>query len=293
MKQFGKKTILLVLVTMSLLFLFDFVYTQIYTRTIPRNKLQYILKTRNNCFDVVFLGSSRVANHIDIELFDSLSGKKTINLGVEGAGLNDNLLQLKLLLANNNHVSNLFLQLDNNYERTVPSNIVSTDAMPFSDNDIIKNHLKQYLKNNNELLSIPFYRYAINDPKIGFRELFVSFIGKKPQINPAVGFIPKFGNSIPFAESSLPKTIRDKNDILDEIIAICSRNNIKIILFTTPFCNKMKRNGYIEKLKIKFPALLDLSKGYDDTFFYNCGHLNVKGARVLTDSLYIRTKKIL
>ncbi|UUC45101.1 hypothetical protein [Flavobacterium cerinum] len=290
MKKFGKRLVLLVAILITLLFLCDFVYTQVYLHSHPRNKLQYILKTEKRHFDVVFLGSSRVANHIDTRLFDSLSGKRTINLGVEGAGLNDNLLELKLLLANQNHVSNLFLQLDANFESTNPSNISIAEAMPYTDNEIIIQHIKKYFKNERELLYIPFYRYALNDPKIGLRELFFSLINKKPSNNLEIGFIPKFGNYIPAIENSLPETIRNSNSVLDEIIAICKAHDVKLVLFTTPYCSKTNTNGYIEKLKIKFPDLLDLSTGYSDTLFYDCGHLNEKGATILTEALYSVTR---
>ena len=105
MKKFVTYTLSILVLTIGLVYLSDFIYTEVYTHFKPRNKLQYILKTKNENFDIVFIGSSRVANHIDTELFDSISNKKTINLGVEGAGLNDNLLQLKLLI-NSNHISN-------------------------------------------------------------------------------------------------------------------------------------------------------------------------------------------
>ena len=170
--------------------------TKIYRDCHPRNKLQYILKLKHQQFDVVFLGSSRVANHIDTKLFSEISNKKSINLGVEGAGINDNLLQLQLLLAQNK-VKVLYLQIDTNLETTLPSNISTAEAMPFIANPSIEKHTKIYSDAFIALYYIPFYRYAINDAKIGFRELFFSLLNKKPATDPSIGFTPKVGNSIP------------------------------------------------------------------------------------------------
>ncbi|MFT4698463.1 MAG: hypothetical protein ACI9SJ_001612 [Flavobacteriaceae bacterium] len=289
MNQFIKYIISILVLTIGFLYLSDFIYTQVYINSKPRNKLQYILNTKNDNFDVVFIGSSRVASHIDTKLFDSLSHKKTINLGVEGAGLNDNLLQLKLLI-DSNHISNVFLHIDTNFENISPSNIAISEAMPFLKNKIIKNHLKKYFKNFEKLEYIPFYKYAVNDPEIGFRELFFSGINKKPRINPNVGFIPKFGNEIPVIESSLPNIIREENIILDEIIEICKKNQISLTLFISPYCSKIKTEDYIKKLTNKFPNLINLSKGYNDKLFYDCGHLNNQGATIFTTDLYNETK---
>ena len=233
-----------------LLFLCDMLYSKIYRDTIPRNKLHYIINLKNENFDVVFLGSSRVANHIDTDFFNKLSNKRTINLGVEGAGLNDNLLQLRLLLAHN-QVKTVFLQIDSNLETTESSNISTAEAMPFINNPIVMAHTKKYNPNFDCLYRIPFYRYAINDAKIGFRELFFSFLNKKPGVDPSVGYTPKFGNAIPNAPLAImgEKTILHRNSVLEEIRLLCQQKNTKLVLFITPFCSKINADSYIQKMK--------------------------------------------
>ena len=294
MKKFALHLFCLILLTAVLMVLLDKAYSETYQRSNPRNKLEYILKLKNQQFDVVFLGSSRVANHIDAELFDHLSHKKTINLGVEGAGLNDNLLELKLLLKNN-RTRFVFLQVDTNLESITPSNISKAEAMPFLKNETVSKHIKKYDPNFRSLYYIPFYRYAINDAKIGFRELFFSAINKKPGVNPAIGFEPKFGNDI----YDLPKSkmgqieLLHNNPILNEIKAICKSKNTKLVLFVAPYCSRIDTEAYILKMKTIIPGVIDLSKGFDDAQFYNCGHLNAGGAKILTKRLYEATKDTL
>lgn len=292
MIRFLKHFLFILLTTIALLYVFDFTYTQIYLRSNPRNKLQYILNTKNESYDVVFIGSSRVANHIDTKLFDSLSSKKTINLGAEGAGLKDNLLQIKLLLENNK-TSNIYLQLDDNFESEKPTSISISEAMPFLKNRIISDHLKNNFSNYNQLVYVPFYRYAINDPKIGFRELLMSIINKKPRINPAIGFTPKSGNKLPFKEYRLPMNISNQNVVLNEIKDICKKNKINLVLFISPFCKSTKNIDYVLKLKNKFSDLIDMSIGYENEYFYNANHLNKRGARLFTKDLYQRSKLLI
>lgn len=291
MKQFFKVIFSISVLIVVLLYSCDLLYTQIYLNSNSRNKLQFILKTKNENLDIVFIGSSRVANHINTKLFDSLSHKRALNLGVEGAGLNDNLLQLKLLVANNNRISNVYLQIDSNFEDEKPSNIGTSEAMPFLNcNNIISEHIKKYFDNFGKLKYIPFYRYAINGPKIGFREMFCSVVNKKPSTDPKVGFTPKFGNKHPLKGKTLPLTIQDKNRILDEIMSICRNHKIQLILFTSPYCTQIKNISYIENLMKRVPNLIDLSEGYNDKLFFNCGHLNNKGAKIFTIDLYNLTK---
>lgn len=291
MKPFAKHIAILLLITIGLLYLLDTFYTSTYERSSPRNKFQYLLSVEDESFDIVFLGSSRVANHIDTKLFNQLSKKRTINLGTEGAQLNDNLLQLKLMLEKN-AVSTVFLQVDENFERETPSIISMSQAMPFIGNKTVQNHLEKYLKNYNQLSKVPFYRYAVNDPKIGFRELTLNLIGKKPKVDPANGFIPKYGNKS-LKGGALPKEISDRNKVLDEIKEFCQKKNVRLVLFVAPYCGQTKNLDYITKLKEKIPGLLDFSEGYSDDLFVNCGHLNNKGAKSFTTQLYQSTKNTL
>ena len=293
MKQFLIHFFSILALVFFLLFACDIVYTKIYQDAAPRNKLQYIMGLKNENFDVVFLGSSRVENNIDTRLFHQLSHKKAYNLGVASSGLNDNFLQLKLLL-DKCRVKNVILQLDFNLETINPTHISLAETMPFIDNPIIKEHSRKYNVNFASLYYIPFYRYAINEPKLGLRELFFSFLNKKPKINPSIGYNPKFGTNknLQVRENILrEKILLQNNAMYDEIKLLCRQKNIKLIVFVAPFCSKMEIGSYIKKIKKIAPNLIDLTKGYPDSMFFDCEHLNNIGSEKLTESLYEATKE--
>ncbi len=291
MKKFIIYSLSIITLFIILTYICDFAYTLIYQKSNPRNKLQYILNMNNQNIDVVFLGSSRVANHIDSKVFDSLSGKKTINLGVLGASLNDNLLELKLLVKSN-LIKNLILQLDDNYQYTNSTAIVTAGAVPFIRNKIIKEHIKNNLDNFNKLYYLPFYRYATSDHKIGFRESFFSLINKKPKMDPKIGYYPKYG-SYPKQTAMLPETLVSENLVFNEIKTICRMNNINLILFVSPYSSKMRNIEYIDKLKERYPELINMSRNYKDELFYNYGHLNYKGSQVFTKDLFLSINGLL
>lgn len=289
MKTFIKHIISIIILLIALLYISDFAYTLIYKKSNPRSKLQYILSVEHQEYDIVFLGSSRVANHIDTKVFDSLSNKKTINLGVLGASLNDNLLELKLLVKSNT-IKNLVLQIDDSYQYTNSTTMVTAGAVPFIRNEIIKEHLKDNLSNFNQMYYLPFYRYAINGHKIGFRESFFSLVNRKSRVDPKIGYYPKYGN-YPEQTASLPDALVKGNVVFNEIVEICKRQDINLVLFVAPYSSKMKNIEYIDKLKERYPNLIDMSRGYKDDLFYNYGHLNHKGAQIFTRDLFKQISK--
>lgn len=286
MKHFIAYIFKLIGISLVLLILCDLIYTFTFNNCIPRNKLQYVLKNHNNWYDNVFIGSSRVANHIDVQYLDSLSEQKSLNLGVEGANYADNLLILKLFIKNKNKVDRIFLQLDHFYENNEMSAIANSDALPFIRTEIISHHFKKYDKQYYPYYYLPFYRYQSADFKIGFREFTMNAINKKPKVDFKYGYIPKFDNGDITIFEVFPKKLADKNIFVEEIISLCKENNINLVLFCSPFCSFTKDLSYIDKLKLRFPDLNNYSKAIKDEFFSNCSHLNDKGAREFTHLLF-------
>lgn len=78
MKRFIKRLAIIITVTVILLFCLDTVYTEVYIRSHIRNKTKYVLQMNNQKINYIFLGSSRVENHIDTELVNKLTSKKAL-----------------------------------------------------------------------------------------------------------------------------------------------------------------------------------------------------------------------
>ncbi len=293
MGKFLKHLFWLVVIILVGMIVLDFLYTKVYTNAIPRNKTQYLLQLNHTKIDYVFMGSSRTENHIVTDLVESETGKKAINLGVQGGKLDDVYLMLKLLLANNMPPERVFVQVDYLFNYDTPSTIVGTESLPYiRNNKIIKTHRS----NNSDFTQnfyVPFYRYAKNDFKLGFREFFNSARGKKSKTDLSNGFVPLHGN---FSKGtySMPNKILKRNKSLDSISTFCKRNNIEVSYFTSPFCEETKNQEYIKKLKQKLPNLIDFSQTIkNNKYFQNCGHLNEKGALLFTQMLidYCQLKK--
>ena len=97
MKQFlifiGK--ILLVLLLSA--FALDFIYTSVFVQSETRNKVENVINSKPQKYDVIILGTSRANNHFVSELFEK-EGLKTFNYGMSGAHLFETSLMLKLMV---------------------------------------------------------------------------------------------------------------------------------------------------------------------------------------------------
>lgn len=288
MNRFLRNSIVFFIGIIIILYVLDNVYTAIYENSFPRNKTQFILNLKEGeKLDYVFLGSSRVENSIISTNIEKLTGKKTLNLGTQGARLDDMTIFLKLLIDKKAKMEKIFVQVDYIYNHESSSDIVRSQAMPYIRNNVvIKDYLKRVDSNYHKNYYLPFYRYAVNDYRLGFREFLSSLVNKKSKINFDDGFVPLFGymdkNDLEGVE--LPKSILIQNKSIIGIDSLCKVNKIEVIYFCAPFCSRLKANDYLVKLKNKLPNFKDFSASIkNDSLFQNCSHLNEVGAEVFTN----------
>ena len=86
MKQFlifiGKILLVLLLSSLAL----DFIYTTVFAQSESRNKVEHVIHSKPQNYDVIILGTSRANNHFVSELFEK-EGLRTFNYGMSGAHL--------------------------------------------------------------------------------------------------------------------------------------------------------------------------------------------------------------
>lgn len=290
MKRFLKNSIIIFIGIVISLYLLDALYSKVYNSSSPRNKTQYILSLeKGKKLDYVFLGSSRVENTIMPSVIEDLTNKTAINLGTQAAKLDDVNIFLRLLIDKEIKIERLFVQVDYIYNHESSSSIVRSQSLPFiRSNSTINGYLKRVDTNYNKNYYIPFYKYAVNDYRLGFREFFTSAIKKKSKIDFKDGFVPVFGeiDENDTTISSLPNKIMESNKSIKEIDSLCKANNINVTYFCAPFCTSIETNNYLTKLKAKLPNFEDFSATVkQDSLFNNCSHLNEKGALIFTKHL--------
>ena len=284
MKRFIYIIFLLLFTIITVAFVVDKVYTNLHFTKYPRNKTAFLVQNKLPKVNYIFLGSSRVENHINVKLIEERTNKTAVNYGVQGGKMEDYELFLDLIIHNKVEHDLIFLQVDYNFNIEKNTNIVSADAVPFINiNEPISDNLSNAIENNHFYKKIPFYRYAVNDYKIGIRETFMLLFNKKSKMNFHDGFAGLNGTGTD-VKANLPKTIVEKNKSLNRILQKIEDNDLKLILFVAPFCSKTDNIDFIDKMKNKIPNLVDYSRIItEDRYFQNCSHLNIYGANLFTE----------
>lgn len=271
---------LLIIIVLSAVVL-DVLYTAVYLKASKRNKIEYVIDSKDKNFDVIFMGSSRTQNHIVAKLFND-KGIKAFNFGMNGSKLEETSLLLKLMVERNYKIKNLFLDVDVNLNSNSHSKGVRAMYMPYLlFSQTIRNHYKS-IDEYNKLAYIPFYRYIENDAKIGFREMFFSLAHNKTKALKNFGYVAlkKYGGKLSYDMSSYsPK----RNIAYEEIKAICKKNNINLIAISSPMCQECQSDLYFNSIKLVYPEVYNYeNKVTDDKYFSTCGHMNFDGASLFT-----------
>ncbi len=280
MKGFLKHIGMILLIITTLMILFDVSYSYVFKVSEPRSKIQKILQLSDTHYDYIFLGSSRTENHIDCEVIKEVTGKSCINFGISGGSIGDMAVLLRLIEANNVTFEKVFLQLDYNYNASGLSQNFKARLMPFINEPTVREELTLVGLDKTEKY-IPFYRFMKNDQVVGFRELVSSIINKTPKTDINVKFAPKKGIGLEVA-TSFPEVIHNSNSEVAAIANLVASKDKVLQFFTAPYCPEVKgRELAIKELKRRVKGLWDYSNLYDEQldYFFNCGHLNIMGAR--------------
>ena len=281
--QFIGKLLITLIITGVVL---DIIYTTFYSTSKSRTKIDYLYQSKNQNYDIVFLGSSRVANHFVPKIFND-KGLKSFNFGLTRSRLEESALMLKLMLERNYKIKNLVLQVDLNINSNDHSEAIRSLFMPYlHQSKVIRNHYRN-ISEYYQLLYLPFYRYMHYDARIGFREWYKTAIHEKSAALNYDGFNPLQNNQRPMIKADLSKYYPKKNVGYEEIKLLCKQNNINLIAVTTPMCLETINRDYFKKIKNIYPEVINFEDAVtDQKFFSTCGHLNQLGAIEFSTKFY-------
>lgn len=279
MLKFGKYILSSVLVLVLVCLFFDKIFENIYKSGDDLNRIKYINSQKGKHFDIIFFGSSRVVNTIVPDVFDKKLNLNTVNFGIMDAQPMDILTMVKLFKVYNITYDTLFVQLDYYYNSLSRSRFLYYELLPYiNENDVVDSYYK--LDKNYLLLKyLPFYKFAVNDAKLGVRaEMASIFKNSNVRIRKTKGFEPLkgYGNTW---QRTLPKTMIDDNKYIDSLERFKVSNHLNIKYFIAPFRSDTQQMSYVHHLKKKLPSLIDFSSVIvNDNHFKNGYHLNESGA---------------
>lgn len=130
---------------------------------------------------------------------------------------------------------------------------------------------------------VPFFKYLLNTPKLGLRNIFLGII-KDARWDESKGFVPTegyIGNEEVGIDSSIVISRLAPEYI--EIEKICIENNVKIIFFTSPIFNSSQEFLF----SFSSAQYLDFSDSLQNpTYYKDQTHLNSNGAEKFTKVIY-------
>ncbi|WP_317236675.1 hypothetical protein [Flavobacterium luminosum] len=261
----------------------DFVYTTVFAASENRNKVEKVINSKPQNYDVIILGTSRANNHFVPELFEQ-QGLKTFNYGMSGSHLFEASLLLKLMVERGWDIKQILLETDLNLSNEKRDPGTSAWMMPFLHrSETIREH---YYKEPdfNQLYYIPFYRYIEFDNRIGFRALWKTATQQPTVFLKNQGYYPLPNTSKGNMKNNIKALRPLRNRYYEEIKDICRKNNIQLIAVTTPMCENTEGMEYFSKVKQLYPEIREYEQAVQgDEYFSSCGHLNDRGARKFTE----------
>jgi hypothetical protein len=249
-----------------------------------------------NC-DIIFSGNSRSTAHFNPEIFDSILGVKSYNIGLDGNSFESQIIRLRVYLNNNPYPKLIILNSDPfELQPTLLSNAQS--YKPYMADTTVRNQLRRikitpwYYFN-----TITRYYGDYNSAFMAIKELSGLWAQKDPHIK---GFLPE---THIFNQKELEILKESKAEevyvnaystkLLYNFIQDCKQKNIEILLVQTPIYierqNKMSNLNEFTKKITEYSKMLSLnfydftrdSLCYSTQYFNNTTHLNAKGSTIL------------
>lgn len=254
-----------------------------------------------NDFDVLFLGSSRVAMHYNTALFDSLTGSNSFNLSLSGATPRVSLAALKAYLQNSATPKYILYETDLHNVNFDSGIMEFNNYFPFLKNEIL---LEEFNKIDPRMKHF-YYNAYYSWPYTGYKNISTSlhsWLGMKGKIDDRFykGYVRN-----DYENGSYLKVVKPykggfsamNGKYFEEIIGFCKQKNIKLILVTSPMfaggkvdlINKQQIvtvvDAYAQINSLEYWDLSSTPYCNQRELFIDHFHMNDKGARLFTSKL--------
>jgi len=254
-----------------------------------------------NEYDVVFLGSSRVAMHYNTAMFDSLTGSNSFNLSLSGATPRVSLAALKAYLEKSAVPKYIFLETDLHNVHANGDIMESNNYFPFFQNQTLLNEFNQI----DPRMKHFYYNAFYSSPYTGYKNISTSlhsWFGVKGKIDDRFykGYVKndyENGSCLQLVKPYKGGFSAMNGKYFEEIIRFCKQKNIQLVLVSSPMFAGGKidllNKGQIVTTLDAYAQLYGLqhwnlsSTPYCNqrNLFIDHFHMNYKGARLFTAKL--------
>jgi hypothetical protein len=280
MKQFFLHLLKVIGLTLVLAVIFNFIIGEWFYRIHSRSRLAI----RDANYDILFLGSSRCIHNIDPAIIDSSLKVKSFNFAFDASGLPEMYASLKVYLQFNAKPKLVCCQVDFWHPHENADILARQSFIKYHNKGIIDDYFNSFP--DEKYLNIPLYVYVIHRD-LGWREWLKSCFRNKEaleEVKLKKGYEALYTtNFIQKPDKYNCDTLQfKKNPYLLKIIDLCNKNDIKLLLFTSPIyrnnCDKYFEN--FNSYELPYLNQADMFK--DTSYFRDRDHVNSRGAIIQT-----------
>ena len=298
MKKFLYQLLIVGIIFLLNLLILDFWFTAEFKEG-KTNKTQWLYKKKNEHFDLAIIGSSRAWWNIDLNKINESLQLNCISLANNHFTYSEMLLRLKQFYQNGNSIDQLLMQTEyyEFFKNDKKLSISAYDNIPFLDDSITYNHLKEKSFEWVKLKYVPFWRYAEYNRQWGVEEFLISKLGIRNTIFDSTGSF--FSNDKFYGKDSIEfgaAETNQPNQDFKELIKFCNNKNIKVLIYTAPIYHAIINPKSQEDLRRQLASMniayRDFTHLYtDSTKFNDNTHLSIKGGQAFTNVIIEYLKK--
>lgn len=295
-----------ILILLSCLIIFDFIigtaldkiFVSLPLSPTEVSKLSYRFKSTND--DVVFVGSSRCRHHfVTNQISDSLDNiglkdLKVYNYGIDGMYANSSLMMIESMLQRCTPKMVILETecLEFGYDEVFMKGITSASPLYWKDK-VVKHYIDGLGISEKIPMLVNMWRYKGAMPIRLLRSITV----KGDSLN---GYLPLYNKMTVYTVNGKsaekiklrPYTISNFN----RVAQLCRKNNVKLILVSTPKFKSSSDNCALNELCKKCNVIyIDDYCVFDNDpkWFSDKGHLNDEGAHIFTSLFFSQLKPFL
>ena len=295
MNRFILKILFFSLIGVSTTLILPYSFRLLFEET-TLDKLLKISTVRNNDFDIIFIGSSRVNRGVNTSKIKKEMGLNVINYGIDGFNLNMTNYILEDFFHRGNNAEYIFVQVD--FQESKSNRVSDNNDLTKSMFSMSKNLIKKISTNSLDYLRLMVFRnytfFKYNDQFLPRAFLLV----KGRTFFDETMFTP-VNKDYNYDSNHCQKIEFNSNDFIfafDKIKKTATKYNSKLIPFTISYTNKRldnisNKNSLYDIFKNEF-YYNGVRTVTDQSYFYDDAHLNHIGANIYTDSLISKIKKI-
>ena len=255
--------------------------------------------------EIVISGSSRALTHYESEIIKKTTGYSTFNIGRNGSQTDMQLAFLKAYLQNNTKPKLVIHNLDLYSFQTSKEIFDPAQYMPYLDQAPIYEAIRRVYPDAWKWRYLPLYGYVAEDMRFSWLRGLEALAGVQPREDHVQGFLPRYTSWTGDFEkyrASNPNGVLTEVEAegirdIEELIELCQREGIKILLVYSPEYREIQvlgrnRAEIFNKIReicaiysVPFWDYSDSHISEDRDYFYNSQHLNADGAKVFSRDL--------